>query len=167
MSTRLAFSTPKSFNPVSWLVKKLTGSHVSHVVFVYADADFGMDMVMEAHELGFRLITLEHFARHNNVVRIVEPRASLNPGLRWAATWLGTSYDFGGLLGMAWVLLMRKLGRRARNPLQSSRAMFCSEIAVRALQESGCAWARELTASTVSPQMLLDRLLEGEHSKEA
>ena len=63
--TKIGFSTPKSFNPVSWLVKTVTGSKASHAFFVYHDLDFDMEMVMEAHELGFRLTPLMLFEKGN------------------------------------------------------------------------------------------------------
>lgn len=151
----LGFSTPRRFNPVSWLVRKLTGSTASHAWFLYYDQDFQMDMVMEAHELGFRLLPFSRFERENKVVAVFSPTCDFNLGLKWAATWLGTAYDFTGLLGMAWVLIWRKLGKRVRNPLQRSHAMFCSEIATKALAKSGCEWAKRLRPSTVSPQQLM------------
>src|SRR5574343_542682 len=100
MNTSFGFSTPVSFNPISWLVRKFTKSRVSHVWFKYFDADFNMDMVMEAHELGFRLLPYERFKKNNKIVAVWSTKDDLGSGLRWAATWLGTAYDFSGLFGM-------------------------------------------------------------------
>ncbi|TXH10525.1 MAG: hypothetical protein E6R04_05095 [Spirochaetes bacterium] len=154
--TQIGFSTPSYFNPISWLVRKITKSRTSHAWFKYYDQDFEMDMVMEAHELGFRLIPFERFKKHNEVVAIWSTSQNLQEGLKWAATWLGSAYDFGGLLGMAKVILGRILSRRWRNPTQNSKAMFCSEMAVSVLQLSGVPWARDLVASEVSPQDLME-----------
>jgi hypothetical protein len=117
-----------------------------------------MDMVMEAHELGFRLLPYERFKKKNRVVAVVTPPINLDLGLKWAATWLGTAYDFSGLIGMAWVLLARIFKKRARNPFQNSHAMFCSEIAVTALGLSKMPGIEALTPSTTSPEMLLNFL---------
>ena len=156
MTTRIGFSTPRHFNPVSWLVRKLTGSRASHVWFLYADQDWGADFVLEAHELGFRLLPFERFEKENQVVRVVTPSEDIDDGVKWAAHWLGTAYDFSGLVGMAWVVLGRVFKRRWTNPLQNSRAMFCSEMTVEVLRRSGVPWAQSLVPSTVSPQDLLD-----------
>jgi hypothetical protein len=152
----IGFSTPKSFNPVSWIIRKLTKSRASHTWFLYYDADFEMWMVMEAHELGFRLIPFERFRNRNEVVAIFTTKTSLSDGLKWAAKWLGTAYDFGGLIGMAWVVLGRILKRRWRNPLQNSHAMFCSEMALTVLQLSGVGWSKLAEPHETSPQDLLD-----------
>ena len=158
MSTTVSigFSTPKSFNPVSWVVRKFTKSKASHTWFMYYDLDFEMWMVMEAHELGFRLIPFERFRSKNNVVGVFTTRTSLSEGLKWAAQWLGTAYDFAGLVGMAWVVLGRIFKRRWRNPLQNSHAMFCSEMALTVLQSSSVGWAKEAEPHETSPQDLLD-----------
>lgn len=153
--THVGFSTPRSFNPVSLLVRKLTHSRASHVWFLFWDADFSLDMVMEAHELGFRLIPLERFKKSNRIVGIFTPKEDTTDAMRWAARHLGSAYDFGGLLGMAWVLLGRVFKRSWRNPLNSPRAMFCSELAVRVLQKAGTPWVLGLLASRVTPQDLL------------
>ena len=80
-AVRVGFSTPKSFNPVSWLVRKFTGSRASHAFFVYHDADWDMDVVLEAHELGIRLLPLAHFERTNRVVKLVTPKYPIDAGL--------------------------------------------------------------------------------------
>jgi hypothetical protein len=118
-------------------------------------------MVMEAHELGFRLVPFDRYSRETIIIAIVDPKVSLDVGLAWAAGWLGTAYDFTGLLGMFWVVLGRVLKRRFHNPTQNSRAMFCSEMGVVVLQRSHYPGAEKLIAADTSPQDLLD-FLRGE-----
>lgn len=154
--THVGFSTPRRFNPISWLVRRLTGSRCSHTWFLYYDHDFELHMVMEAHELGFRVLPYSRFKRENRVVAVFTPRGDLTTGMRWAATWLGSAYSFSGLIGMAWVLLWRSLRKTVRNPLRSSHAMFCSEVAVKVLQRSATTWAKPLPAASTSPQDLLE-----------
>lgn len=163
--TQLGFSTPKNFNPVSWLVRKLTGSTCSHVFFIYRDREFELEMVMEAHELGFRIVPYERFVRENNIVWTCTPKVDLTEGLKWAAKYLGTAYDFGGLIGMAFVVLARIFKRRIKNPLQNSRSMFCSEITVHAIKR-GHGWHEKypgldaMRAASTSPQDLMEFLQE-------
>lgn len=155
---RLLFSTPKRYNPVSALVRWFSKSTVSHVSFFYFDHEWDMGLVMEAHELGFRLIPYSRFERENNIVASITPAVEMNDGLRWAAAWLGTAYDFTGLFGMTWVLLGRIFRMKWNNPWQNSHAMFCSEMAVTVLQKAGLPGVEKLVATDTTPQDLLDFL---------
>lgn len=146
-STLLGFSTPRRFNPVSWLVRRVTGSECSHSFFLYWDDDFQCDMVLEAHEFGFRLITWKRFVANNRIVALVEPTHPLEVGFVKLGVWVGSDYDFTGLIGQALVQFGRFLKRKWRNPSQSSRSMFCSESIVRCMQ-----WAEHPEAKTFSPK---------------
>lgn len=153
---RIGFSTPKKFNPVSWLVRKLTGSVCSHAFFIYWDLDYEADIVMEAHELGFRHVPLDHFSRQNDIVASFTPRLDISPGLKFVALeYLGGPYDWGGLIGSAIVLLGRWLRKKWDNPLASAKAVFCSEAVVIALQKAGYPGAEALVPRDTSPQDLL------------
>lgn len=134
MTTRIGFSTPKKFNPVSWLVRKLTGSQVSHAFFVYMDSDWGEDFVMEAHELGFRIVSLEKFKKANNILRLIIPKKSIDEGTRRVALeYVGTRYDYEELFGMIVVVVGRWLKAKWKNPFRSTSKVFCSEAVVRAM----------------------------------
>jgi len=155
LTTSIGFSTPHRFNPVSWLVRTLTGAKCSHTWFMYHDKDWGVDMVLEAHELGFRLIPYSRFKKLNIVISVYAPTSvDLDKGVSLVARkFLGTAYDFGGLFGMAFVLLGRWLKKKWRNPL-NTRGVFCSEAAVIALQHSEFPNSRLLIASQTSPTEL-------------
>ncbi len=131
--TRIGFSTTDAL--FSRLIRRFTGSKVSHAFLVYFDVDFDREMVMEAVGAGFRIVPLDKFARHNRVVEIVTPRHPIDEGLKAAVDWLGEGYDARGILGMALLLAFRALRRRTRrvrNLLASRRALFCSEAVARA-----------------------------------
>jgi len=160
MKTRIGFSTPNWFNPVSWLVRKFTKSKCSHTWFVYYDVDFQKDMVMEAHELGFRLIAFEHFKKHNNIVAIIEPSVPLDEGLVWASDWLGSMYNYVGLFGTIVVLLGRMLRKKWNNPVNNTHGMFCSEMAVKVLQLVKHPSVDALVARDTTPQDLLDFMMQ-------
>jgi len=155
-TTRIGVSTPRGFNPFSWLVLKLTKSTASHAFFVYYDEDWDTDMVMDAHEEGFRILPLTQFEKKNVIVATFHPVVSIEVGVKFVAlTFLGTPFDFGGLFGTAFVLLGRWLKRKWHNPLQSARSVFCSEAAVVALQKSGYPGAEKLVPQDTTPQDLL------------
>lgn len=151
--TRIGFSTTQAL--LSRVIRFFTRSPVSHAFLVYRDVDFEREMVMEAVGAGFRIVPLDRFEKHNTVVRIFTPRHPIDEGLRAAVDWLGESYDSGGLLGMALLLLARslKLRLKRRNVLASSRSLFCSEAVARACRASRYPGFR-LDPETTSPQDL-------------
>jgi hypothetical protein len=155
-TTLIGFSTPRHFNPVSWLVRNLTKSEASHAFFVYWDDDFERDMVLEAHELGFRLITWERFTKKNRIVALVEPSYSLDKGFKELGEWVGSMYDFGGLIGQSVVQFGRFLQRKWRNPFHSSHAMFCSESIARCMEWAGHPDAKDFPPKETTPQDLLE-----------
>lgn len=161
--TRIGFSTPKSWNPLSAIVRWFTGSRASHAWFLYWDDDFQMDMVLEAHEMGLRLLPFAAFERKNNIVKIVQPRYDIETGLVEMGKLLGTMYDFAGLVGMVVVLVGRSFKRRWKNPFRSPATVFCSEGVARAMLATpgynGLPWDPE----TVDPETLI-RFFETEES---
>jgi hypothetical protein len=153
--TLLGFSTPRSFNPVSALVRRFTNSECSHCFFLYWDDDFQCDMVLESHELGFRLITWQRFVKKNRIIALVEPAYNLDPGFLKLGEWVGSAYDFGGLVGQAFVQLGRWFKRKVRNPFRSSRSMFCSESIARCMMWAGHPDAKTFSPKETTPQDLL------------
>jgi len=154
---RIGFSTPKHFNPVSWLVRKFTGSVASHAFFIFLDEDYDVDVVMEAHELGFRDGMLARFEKKNEIVATFSPKSDITKGIVYVAKeYLGTGYDFGGLIGSSLMLFGRWLKRKWHNPLASAHAVFCSEAVVIALQKSNYVGADGLVAQDTTPQDLLN-----------
>jgi hypothetical protein len=151
---RIGFSTTNAL--LSRIIRRFTKSRVSHAFLVYWDVDFARDMVMEAMGRGFRIVPLDKFRRHNDVVGVFTPRHPIERGLRCAVDWLGTDYDARGLIGMALVVVARWFTlRRRRNPFGTSRALFCSEAVARA-----CVWSDypgfTLDPEATTPQDLFD-----------
>lgn len=152
---KIGFSTGDSF--VSRAIRWFTKSKSSHVFLIIEESFFGATMVMEATSGGFRLVPFDHYINdHNKLVKIVEPKTSLKEGVEKSVPWLGEHYDYGGLFGMAIVMLGRWLRRKWRNPWESPRAMFCSEAVVYVLQASGYDGSSKLDASTTSPEDLME-----------
>jgi len=157
MTTHIGFSTPIHFNPVSWLVRKFTGSTASHAFFVYRDLDFDMDMVMEAHELGFRLTPFDHFKKKNKLVGLYLPVKPIDAGIKYVAQrYLGTMYDYKGLVGGILVMVGRWLHRKWRNPMRGAKNVFCSEAIVIAMQKSPGYEAFKDDPDSVDPQLLME-----------
>jgi hypothetical protein len=162
MTTKIGFSTPNWFNPVSWVIRKITKSKCSHAWFLYHDQDWDADMVMEAHELGFRLIPYEHFKMNNIVVGVFTPQHSIDEGMkRVALEYLGTHYNYLGLFGMTVVKLGQWLKRKWNNPYRTSGSVFCSEAVCLAMQWSkGYEYFAE-DSESMDPETLMELMEKG------
>jgi hypothetical protein len=153
---KIGFSTsPK--NIISKVIRWFTKSKASHTWVLFEDTFFGMEMVMESTDTGFRVVPFANFkAEGNEIVALVVPTAPLDDGVKAAASWLGESYDFGGLFGSAFVLLGRWLRRKWANPWASCKSMFCSEAVARILQAAKYPGSSVFVPEATTPQDLLD-----------
>jgi hypothetical protein len=159
----IGFSTPNYFNPISWLVRKITHSQCSHAWAQYYCPIRDRDMVVEAHELGFREVTVKHFEERNRVIKRADIDGDFTLGLRYLTDLLGDTYDYGGLFGMAWVELARWFKKKFKwwhykitNPLHWAHNKFCSSAMITAMQVSNSKMAWNLIPDATSPQELLD-----------
>lgn len=167
MSTEacVGFSTAKGLGGLmSRLICWMDGSPASHAWVVYFDAALACWVVLEAHATGFRAVPYEVFRRQNNVVKVMQPAHPISSGLPAAAQWLGSHYDFAGLLGMAWVVLGRIFKQRWRNPLRSTKSQFCSEAVARVLFAAKYPHADTIQPDDCGPKDLID-LLERDGSE--
>jgi hypothetical protein len=150
---RIGVSTPKKWNPLSPILRRIMGTPYSHIWILLDDALFDVDMVLGTETHGFQLIPYERFLKANDVVMIYDPHPSyrLDVGLRAVAPLIGEAYDKVGLLGMAWVMLGRWFKRKLRNPLASSKALFCSESVALVLTKSDVPEAAMLVPERATP----------------
>jgi hypothetical protein len=119
----LVFSTTSHL--LSGLIRWLTKAPASHAVICVDMA--GVPMIVQADVGGIEPVTRDRWlARGNRVVAEYEVLGDVD--LRGAFDDFGERYDYFGLLGFFFVLPLRWLGRKIRNPLASPRAMFCSEF---------------------------------------
>jgi len=152
---RVGFSIAKGpMGLFSKLIMAVSGSKASHAWLVYFDERFAQEMVLEAHETGFRMIPFVTFARKNNIRRVVRPKVLLDAGLPTVGKFLGQSYDFAGLFGMIWVELGQRFKKRWKNPFRSSRSQFCSEAVCRVLRAVNYPGVATLDPEMCDPQTL-------------
>jgi len=155
LNIRIGFTTVTN-SWISRLVRWATKSQCSHVIFVYYDQDWQVDMVLEASDVGFREIPLSVFEKKNTIVALLEPKVCIDEGLKFVAlNYLGTMFDYTGLLGHGPILLGRWFKRKWHNPWNTPSSMFCSEAVVVAMQKAGYPGADKLTPEDTSPQDLL------------
>jgi hypothetical protein len=130
----IGFSTdPKSW--VSRLIRWFTRSQCSHTFVTVEDQTLGR-VVVESDAGGVQVVMWQRFnTPGNTVVGAYVPTVDLLPALKVAMTdYLNDEYDYSGVVGMAWVMLWRRLKRRVRNPLHRSKTLFCSAFVTRVLQ---------------------------------
>jgi hypothetical protein len=148
-------------NLVSWLIRKITRSRVSHVWLAIMDPHFGSTiLVMEAEFTGWQMVDLTQFLKKNTIVSLIQPKVSLATGLQLSAKWLGEPYNFEGLLGAFIVVVGQWLKRKWKNPWESPKSVFCSEAIVRILQASNYPGAQNLDPGSASPGQILTFLEE-------
>lgn len=155
---RVGFSTRRR-NPISCLIRWLTGSRFSHTWFVYHHPLYRCDVVVEADAHGIIELSYARFKQLNDdVVELCPPATvDLTGAMVAMGPALGTPYDYGSLLGRLWVHLWRWLGRKVRNPLRDTQEDCCVENVYRLLQAGGL--LREVDPEEESPQSLHDRLV--------
>lgn len=157
---KIGFSTTNGL--ISRAIRWVTRSRVSHTFVVYYDETLGREMVLHADLKGVETIPMSRFQESNTVVYICEPE--LTPyqrahALLYLSKWLGSQYDFAGLFGNLWVLFGRWLKLKIRNPWGSSKAVFCSEAIVRALQEVNYPAVADLDPEATNPDDLYEALV--------
>ena len=153
MRIEFGFSTGKH-SLISWLIRRATGSKVSHAFLIYRDETLADDLMLEADRGGFQIDRLATFLRTNTLVTRVPldiPAAAIQAADRW----IGEGYDYAGLVGEAIVKMARWCGKKISSPLHDPKALFCSEAMVRLLQVAQYPGADALVPYDVSPQDLL------------
>ncbi len=156
----ICFSTdPKSW--VSRIIRWFTKSKFSHVfLFVTNDPILG-DYVLQADTDGVEVTSPARFNFNKNpILKQIIPQSDLRPAIKSCLSLLNDQYDFGGLLGMAFVELQWHLfKRKIANPLHFNKnAFFCSAFVVKVLQEAKWPGADSLVPENTDVQMLADFL---------
>jgi hypothetical protein len=122
----------------SWLSRAIewfTKGKESHAFLLFWSADWNAWVNVGA-ELGGWICQVQ--SEVGDTCALYEMPADLTAALHKNAQWLGAAYDVGGLLGMAWVMVVWNwFKHRVRNPLNSRGAWFCSEIVAQMLRDAG------------------------------
>ena len=152
---RIGVSSPKRWNPLSPLLRRIMGTPYSHIWILLEDALFDIDLMLGTEKIGFVPLPYERFLEENNVIQVWDPDPSykLEVGLYELVKRIGQPYDKVGLLGMAWVVAFaRWFKRKVRNPLASAHAMWCSEAVAFLLTKSAVPEAAMLVPERATPE---------------
>lgn len=122
-------------NALSWFIKYVTKSKVSHVFTMIADS--GEIVIFQASGLKVNYENYNTFLSHEKVIEmysidLTDAEAEANKKFR--LTSVGLPYAWQELVGFGWVLLVRKLGIVVKNPLsQGAHAHICVDTSVKQL----------------------------------
>ena len=129
----------------------------SHAFLLYYDDEFGGWLQLGEEIGGWVQMAGEYIS---NVTSLYElPEVDIWAGLRANRTWLGSGYDFGGLLGMSWVSIAYYWFKmKVKNPLSSKTNWYCSGIIQKVISESPGGENFKLDPATTSPRFLEDEI---------
>jgi hypothetical protein len=156
---RACFS--KSWGSIGRIIRWFTRGKTSHSFMTFALPDLPVREVLEA--TWPNVVIRPSLAGEANAGEYKPPAGvDLKAGLLVVAKLLGEPYDLGGLVGMAPVELLRRIGWHIANPLQSDRAEFCSELLCLAMHVAKWPGVEKLDPSTTDPEQLR-RICEAAH----
>jgi len=136
MNTRIGFSRSKGLGGIlSRVIMFFTKAEASHAWLLYYSDELKQDMVLDAHTTGFRAVGFDLFKKENYIVEVYQPKVSIDAAVPAAAKWLGTPFDYEGLLGGIVPKVGGWLKRKWRNPVHSVNVVYCSESVIRACLE--------------------------------
>ena len=155
-TTCIFFSRQRAL--ISRLIRWVTHSKASHAGVIYFDETLGQLMVMHAIASGFQVSPLVSFRTHSEIIATYEAKnpQALLMAIRDISLKLGEGYDYQGIAGFLWVIMLKRwLKVKRLNPIRDSSRMFCSEAVACILQQMpGCGWQGD--PETTSPEDLLE-----------
>lgn len=131
---KLAFCRSKTIG--SWLIRKITWSHWSHVAIVDGDE------IIEATYPRVRVSSLDHLHFNHDEILIVEfPTDKDRDIIAFARSQLGKRYDLIGILGL-WL----------HRDWQNEDQWWCSELPAWCALKAGVPFFRLEAVHTIQPQ---------------
>lgn len=145
------------------LIRWFTGGPATHTFLLLPSSLHGWT-TLGANADGIGYIPLERFLRTRRLVAAFSPqRESLWTGLEKLRKDVGLPYNYGGLVGMAYVEIARRWFdvQVSHNPTSENRALFCSQFVAEVVRASGLTLGLDDdAASTLSPEALLNAMLK-------
>jgi len=124
---KIGFSAPSSWNPLSWLIEKVTGSKWSHC-FIVLDQSFGTDtLIIEESMLGGVKVNVLSEYQTGHKLELYEIKSISLPDQTSLQQYLGEPYGYLDMLGMA----IAKIFRLKHNPI--NKDMVCSQLVLKFL----------------------------------
>jgi hypothetical protein len=128
----VGFSTPKSFNLFSLLIRTVGKSSFSHAYIRYYDTYTNKWIIYQASGRLVNMITADNFDTVEDIKAEFEIPVSDDTKLKtiqWAQNKLGTPYGVMNIVGIGCVLVARFFGKKITNPFaDGQKTMVCSEL---------------------------------------
>jgi len=145
----------------SRLVSFFTGSKYSHSVILYRSSLWGGWWMVQVDDKGIRKIPAETGLKQYSKIRVYECALSLQYGIKTLRYYIGKKYDWFGILGFLLKILISKIVKiEILNPMHDGSKLFCSEMCMKVLQQSGVPGTDCYDANSTSPGDLHE-FLEG------
>jgi hypothetical protein len=151
VNLHIVYTASKSW--VGRLIRWATKQRVSHTAFV--NTEDGRRYVYEAGWLKFVRTPYEKWSKTRTIVAAPPLVQSIDAAEPLVRSWVNVPYDYPALFGMAWVAIGRWLKKKWHNPLNSARALICSESGAVALQYARYPRADRLCPESTTPGDLL------------
>lgn len=144
----VGFSTGNDW--ISKIIRFFTRSPASHT-FIKFDL-YGKEWVIEAGMFGVVIVPMTKWIRTSQLVAMYPLPEAQPEAVVKAMEDLGTPYDFGGLVGFIGPMVAKWFKLKWKNPFSSSKAMVCSDLVIRTLQEIGIEGADQFDPENTTPE---------------
>jgi len=144
---------------VKWLILR---AETNHCWLEYEGPELGRPIMIQAGVSGVEMCLPAKYEKKAMVVARYRTRMDVPGGYASAVSWMGTKYDYMGLVGAIlclWVWRWFKV--EMKNPFASADGVICSELVVRADPSHVIPEWHGVDPERVSPQMLLDMCRRG------
>jgi len=132
MSKKLIIGFSKSKMIGSKIIRWLEKSSFSHVYLKWHSDSYDRDIIYQASGLAVNFVGAKSFEEHHTVVKELEIEVTdeqFKACMQFCIDKSGVPYGFKSLVGMGYVKLMGKLGKKVNNPFRDgSKCFVCSEL---------------------------------------
>ncbi len=154
----IAFTTSNALyaRVLRWLMQ----DRVHHALLFYESPFLGW-LALEIDEDGVHLVHPNRALKRITKMECYETDYDLTVGMLAMKHYIGSKYDWLGLLSGAWrLLLFRLFGYVSKHGTHVLSRMFCSEVVTGICQYSGMQTTTELVMEDTWPPLLRDTIVE-------
>lgn len=152
MKERILLAVAASETIFGSVIRSLTQSPVNHSFVLYESTLWGGWWATQVDEHGVQKLPAMHLCARYETLELYECVVDLVPGLRRCRSMIGAGYDFLGIIGFLFKLLVwRLLGRRILNPFHRNNREFCSEFVANVLKSANVPGFEAVDPPSLSP----------------
>ena len=133
----ICFTTPKNFNPFSWLIREIENRDYSHVVLKWHSDSLDRELVYQSNIHGMLFIGGKKFDSKNNIVKSYTMNFEEFQDRRvmqWCIDVSGGSYDIGAIFKSLCNKTLNLFGIKSiQFKTNGHRTTICSELVANAI----------------------------------